>query len=887
MRLWLILRSRLRSLFFPGRRESDLRDELQFHLERETERLEASGLSRTAAHVQARRLFGGAEPIKEACRDARGIRFLDDAVRDIRDAVRGFVRAPLVAFTVVFTVALGLGLVAVAFTFLNMFLFRVDQVPKIDELFALEQPRTAGAERPPFTRAHLDALRRETDVFTDAYGELSGIDVTVEGRRLLSTFVTGNFFQIVGVNAARGRTLTPADDEPSGGRPVMVISDRGWDRMFARAPDVIGRTVLVGNTPFEVVGMMPEGFRGLGVMAPDYWMPLAMAGRVRDAEQGAAHIGIAIIGRLKPGMSRETAVAGLSVWASAQSSGSPADRSAAGVTLVPRRGTINQPLDAVLVTAPLFFAFGLVLLIGCANVANLLLARGVTRQREIGIRLSLGAGRRRIIRQLLTESLLLALIAGAAGFAISRVALRVLVDAMMTSWPPEIGDLQLLVPVADWRVMLFLTVGAGASTVCFGLFPALHATRIDLISTMRGEVVRQARPGRARDVLIGLQVSVSALLLICSAVFLRSALVAATVDAGMRTSNMVIVGIKHERVRTPIVQAVTSEPSVAAVAASWPPPFANGPTAFAEAAGAKATVAYRFVSSEYFDVLDIALVRGRRFTPAERSPNLSVAIVSETTARALWPNADAIGQVMRLDLDRQSPMRPAGEPTLDARTFTVIGVVRDVQGFRILPLTKFVVYVPTSDAMARTALVARVHGDADVARQTIVNRVASIDPTVESGLEQGVGSMTWLTKMEVYLLQVGFFLTIGVGALALTLTLSGLFSVLSYLVEQRTKEIGVRMALGATTHHVSRLVLTQSIRPVAAGLLIGAIAAAGLSALLLATPAAAIVGQIIRVRDPIAYGASLLVILAACLAAASIPALRASRLDPTRTLRQE
>jgi len=458
---------------------------------------------------------------------------------------------------------------------------------------------------------------------------------------------------------------------------------------------------------------------------------------------------------------------------------------------------------------------------------------------------------------------------------------------MMTSWPPEIGDLQLLVPDADWRVLLFLTIGAGVSTVCFGLFPALQATRIDLISTMRGEVVRQARPGRARDVLIGLQVSVASLLLICSAVFLRSALVAATADAGMRISNIVTIGIAHERVRAAMVQAVRNEPSVAGVAASWPPPFGDGPAAFSEAAGAKATVTYRFVSPEFFDVLDIALLRGRAFTAAERTPNLSVAIVSETTARALWPNADAIGQVMRLDPDRTSGTRRADEPTLEARTFTVVGMVRDVQGFRILPLTKAVVYVPTSAAMAKTALVARVHGDAEPARQTIVNRLASIDPSVDSSLEQGVGTMAWLTRLETYLLQVGFWLTIGVGGLALTLTLSGLFSVLSYLVEQRTKEIGVRMALGATARDVSRLVLSQSIRPVAAGLLIGGIAAAGLSALLLATPAAATIGQLIRVRDPIAYGASLLVILTACLAAASIPSARAARLDPTRTLRQE
>ena len=362
---------------------------------------------------------------------------------------------------------------------------------------------------------------------------------------------------------------------------------------------------------------------------------------------------------------------------------------------MPRRGTVEQPREAVLVTAPLFFAFGLILLIGCANVANLLLARAVARQREIGIRLSLGATRRRIVRQLLTESLLLALVAAAAGFAISRVALEAIVNAVTTSWPPEIGDIRLLVPDADWRVALFLVVGAGVSTMVFGLAPALQATRIEPIRTIRGEVVRDARPGRARNFLIGLQVSASALLLISAAVFLRSAFAATTFDPGMRISDIVIVGIANEPTRTAIVQAVTAEPSVAAVAASWPAvaaPRRVAEPAFAEAAGAKATVAYKFVSPEYFSVLDIAVVRGRAFTPDERSSNLSVAIVSEATALALWPNADALGQVVRLDPDQSgraddlsAERRRDGEPPLESRTFTVVGVVRDVAGFRIAP----------------------------------------------------------------------------------------------------------------------------------------------------------------------------------------------------------
>ena len=264
------------------------------------------------------------------------------------------------------------------------------------------------------------------------------------------------------------------------------------------------------------------------------------------------------------------------------------------------------------------------------------------------------------MRQLLTESLLLALVAAAAGFAISRVAVAAITNAVAASWPPEIGDIRLVAPGADWRVALFLVIGAGVSTIVFGLAPALQATRIEPIRTIRGEVVRDARPGRARNLLIGLQVSASALLLISAAVFLRSAFAAATFDPGLRISDIVIVGIANESNRTAIVQAVTTEPSVAAVAASWPAAVAQPRAAFAEdvrdaqggSAGAKTAIGYRFVSPEYFGVLDIAVVRGRAFTPGERSSNLSVAIVSETTARALWPDADAVGQAVRLDPDR-------------------------------------------------------------------------------------------------------------------------------------------------------------------------------------------------------------------------------------------
>jgi len=805
--------------------------------------------------------------------------------RDILYAFRTFKRAPLVAMTIVATVALGLGLVTVAFTLLNMFLFHVDQVPNVHEIYAVERPRTPDGERPRFTRAQFDALGRETDVFIDAFAQVSDVGSRLDGRKISGTFVTGNFFEVLGVRAAIGRPLTRDDDGPSSRHAVVVLSHRGWDRLFGRDAAILSRSLVVSGVTFEIVGVMPDGFRGLTAGPPDdYWAPLSMLGEVQPMHRGdEATTAVDIIGRLKPGLSRETALAGLAVWNARQSNRTTIDHSESQIRLVPKRGTVEQPREAVLVTAPLFFAFGLILLIGCANVANLLLARGVARQREIGIRLSLGATRRRIVGQLLMESLILALIAAAAGYAMSRLMLEAVLNAMVASMPPDIGDIRLLVPDADWRVLLFLLVGAGVSTVTFALVPALHSTRVEPLRTVRGEVFGNARPARARNILIGVQVAASALLLISAAVFLRSALTATIDDPGMRISDTVIIPILNEQNRNAVLQAVTTDPTVEYFAASWPIGMDGpaGPSALAESTGAKATVAYKFVSPEYFSVLDIAILRGRAFTPAERAPTLSLAIVSETTARVLWPHADAVGQVVHLDAQPKTETTRIDEPRLESRAFTVIGVARDVGGFRIAPFERALVYLPASAAMPHTALVARVRGDPELARQTILNRLTTIDSNSQ------VATMLWVTRMEDYFLQLGFWFTSVLGGLALVLTLSGLFGVLSYLVEQRRREIGVRMALGATMQDIARLVVWQSIRPVGLGLLIGGGSAAGLAALLLATSAAEGIGQIVHVFDPVAYGASVLIIIAACLMAASIPATRAARLDPTLTLRQE
>ena len=877
------LKLRLRALLTPARAERDLHEELAFHIEREASKLIDHGLPPDQAYARARARFGSTTVVADECRDQRGTALVDNLIRDVRFALRAFRRAPLAASTIVATVAIGLGVVAVLFTLLNAFLFRVDAVPGIGDMYAVERSQLAAGEGPLFTRPAFDALRRETDVFTDAYAAVADLDLRVDGRMMTATLVTANFFHVVRVNPTMGRILASADDEP-GVEPVIVLSDRGWNRHFNRDRHVLGRTVLVGGRPFEIVGVMPAGFRGLEFKAPDFWAPLAQLGHFRPADRGREDtVAVEIVGRLKPGLAMPAARAHLAAWASNRrpvTAGSPAET----IVLLPRRGTVQQPTQAVAVFTPLFFVFGLILMIGCANVANLLLARGVARQREIGIRLSLGASRRRIIRQLLTESALLALAAAVGGYLISRAALEAIVYWAIRTMPVDLGDpnLDFAVPAADWRVAVFLVVAAMAATAFFALMPALQATRIDPVRTLRGELLKDARPGRARSVLIGIQVFASALLLICAAIFLRSAIASSRFDPGFRTADTLVIDIVNEPKRAAMLQAIASESTVSTYGAVRPGMLAWPHAAVAAVGAHRVPVGYKFVSSEYFHVFDIPIVRGRSFTPAERDGEHPVAIVSEATARQLWSNGSGVGETFRLEHDAGSGTAAGEQGPVPGRLVTVVGVSRDVRGFRITDIGAPGVFLPTSVNAANTSIAARVRGNSDLARRTLLDRLVRVDPNMGMIL-----TLRTLARLETFFLQIAFWVSLVLGGLALLLTVSGLFSVLSYLVEQRTREIGVRIALGASSRQVTRLILAQTTRPVGYGLIAGVALAASLATILIATPAAGFIAEIVHVTDPIAYAASLLSIVTACLLAAWIPARRAARLDPMQTLRRD
>jgi hypothetical protein len=320
---------------------------------------------------------------------------LDSVARDIRFTWRSLRRAPLAALTIVATVGLGLGLVAAVFTVLNSFVFRADDVRNPHELFGVDRQGPAASEADTFTtRLEYERLLRETAVFSAAFATTPDVDAWIEGVRREGRLVTGNFFQVLGVSAARGRALTPSDDQP-GRPPVIVLSHRSWSRHYASDPDIVNRSVRVYGTSFQVVGVMPETFRGLEFTAPDYWAPLSLLGHFRPGvSDGEATAGVNVIGRLASGVSKEQALAQLVAWDSErpESAGEPR---AGRLVLEPKRGTVPLSMETLQLFMPLFFAFGLILMIGCANVANLLLARGVARQREIGIRLAIGASRRR------------------------------------------------------------------------------------------------------------------------------------------------------------------------------------------------------------------------------------------------------------------------------------------------------------------------------------------------------------------------------------------------------------------------------------------------------------------------------------------------------------
>jgi predicted permease len=805
---------------------------------------------------------------------------LDTIWRDIRFAFRSFRRAPATALTVVATLAVSLGLNATAFSVFNAYVLRPAAVRDADSLHLFTWlDRLERAHR--FTWQEYEQLRRETTgVFSDvAAAERLGTRINYQPVRGL--LVTGNYFSMLGVPAALGRVLTPGDAAVPGRERAVVLSHSGWERLFAGDPTIVGRQMKIQNLSVEVIGVAAKGFVGLDIVPQDFWAPLTLSGLVADGpnlfgpEQPQR---LEVTGHLRPEHTKGSAEAALMIWARRITADRPADERVAAPILLSAATPIPFSFEVGLAFAPVAFAFGLVLLTAAANIAGLMLSRAVARQKEISIRLSLGATRGHIVRQFLTEALLMAVAATVAGFALARVTLGLGVRLLFATLPAVATDYIRLLPLPpDLRVFGFMLVAGFLAALLFGAVPAFQATRGRMTMKAHGGSTSDPTSSRLRHGLVVAQITVSALLVVTSGVLLRGAIRLAGTDLGLRTRNVIQIRT-HDRSSTTAPVTLASNALVRGMGVTSQTLFDMGSrirVTPADGTGAQQDgIAYRFASPEYFTVLDIPIVSGRSFTDVEARAESPVVILSQSAAERLWPRQNPVGRTVRL---APGPQTREGARPIRYPIAEVIGVGRDV-ATSWEAKDRALVYLPTSaGAQGNPVLLVRAAGDEKVARRQLETALTVADP----GSVDQIITLDDLAAARIYPFHAAYWLAGAVGALALLLTTSGIYGVLSYAVARRTKEIGIRMALGATTGTVLTQVLGQSLRMCAAGLTLGTMLALGTSKLL----SSALV--MMDAFDALAFASGIAVVLTVCMAAAFYPARRAARIEPLVALRIE
>ncbi len=618
------------------------------------------------------------------------------------------------------------------------------------------------------------------------------------------------------------------------------------------------------------------GFTGLGSVPTEFWAPLTLAPLVAGGRQDSSLV--AVTGRLRPGGSVNQASAALDVWSKQITADRPESERAAGTLLVSRATKI--PLDPAVLTAtaPIFVAFALIIVIACANVSSMMLARAMARQREIGIRISLGATRSRLIRQLLTESLLLAIPAAFMGLAISEATLLFAERAVLATMPSAYTFFFRLLPdlSLDFRVFSFVILAALGSTLIFGLIPAIQVTRMNLTPANRGDFGGRFRPSRLRNALVGGQVAVCILLLICAAVVLRSRQNMARQHLGLQTHGVFFIRIS-DQFRAGVAERIRQDLPGTTEAVVWRVPLHGRLRAISVApAGSSLNVpaGYNFVSPEYFSVLGIPIVAGRNFSADEARAEGPAVILSEATARLFWPNRNPVGQSIRI-LSERSPNDWDKHPAY--RTATVVGIAGNaVSGYVGAGLDTTCLYFPTSlQGGGDGSLLIRTPRNTSAAGRLLT---AIADRVAPDAADQ-IASMDEVLAIQLYPFRLMFWISGCLGGLALLMTASGIYGVMAYLVNQRTKEFGIRMAVGATAGNIVRTVLSQSLRIGAWGAAVGVLMAVTIS------PLFAHELEAVNPYDRIAYIAGVLLAMAVALAASFFPSYRAARIAPASSLR--
>ena len=545
MRLW----SRFRRWIGRRQFEADLAEEIRIHREMERDYRAAGGEGR---------FFGSEALVLEQSREAWGFGWLDSLSQDMRYAWRGIRRAPGFALTVIGTIGLGLGINTALFTIFNTYVFRTIAVSDPHNLYEFWWESKDGTWRA--TWSQFQALRRENNVFTDvaAYDSLYA---PLDGRPAAGETVSGNYFALLAPGARLGRLIQPDDAD------VVVLSYDTWRNSFGADPEILGRKLRLRGRAVEVIGVAPRGFTGVGDVVRDFWVK----GTLPATAAGPQPL-TRLLGRLRPGVTPEAARSAVLAWAQDETSNLVPERRAARARIVSRATPIEYSPRMLAALSPLFAAFGLVLAIACANVSNMMLARALARQREIAIRVSLGAGRARLVRQLLTESLLLAFPAAAAGMAIAQGTLRFGIWLLFHTLPPAfVWFVKIPSIETDWRVFAFVLAAAVCAALLFGLVPALQTTRSRLVEANRGDFSSDYRPSRLRNVLVAGQVTVCVLLLICSAVALRSQRRVSSQDIRIRTAGVFDL-LLAKGLTTTGVERLRASAGIEAVAAAWRAP---------------------------------------------------------------------------------------------------------------------------------------------------------------------------------------------------------------------------------------------------------------------------------------------------------------------------
>ena len=810
-------------------------------------------------------------------------------LQDIRYGLRMLGRNPGFTAVAVLAIALGIGVNAGIFSVLNGAALRMlpvpgaEQIVSIDQIFQGKIKRNVHGEPTLFSYSEYQEYRADNHVFSGLIAYDPFLSATLAGgraRQLYGQVASCNYFDALNEHPQLGRGFLEADCAAAGAGAVVVLSDQLWQGAFGADATLIGKRVVLNRTAFTVIGIAPPGFGGTEPIPSSFWAPITMQQALEPDSNllGDANVSwLALLGRVKPGVSMGKVRADLGVIANSideRHAGRKTALSIRTATFLGRPAEHNLVLGAA---AVILVAFGLVLLIACANVANLMLARATARQREMAIRLSVGAGRWRLIRQLLTESLLLALMGGVAGSILAFWSFEALSNFVISHLPHGTPTLALnLTP--DVRVLgyaLLLTVLTGVAS---GLAPALQASRADVNTALKdGDSLLGGRGGGwLRHSLVAVQVAVCMILLIAAGLLLRGLYFTQTVDPGFTMSGISVVdmdlrtqGLKEEPAAAfekRLKEKVAALPGVDGIAEARQTPLNDNHwvTDFSvPGKPAEYEVENNAISQGYFSMIGIPIVRGRDFTEQEVRTGANVAIVTEATAQKFWPGEDPIGKILR----------QGGTGDLQ-----IVGVARDAQVSHLGESTKLYVYLPAGPK-EQSHLQLMIHGGGGFAAVAagVRSAAANVDPDI----------MVDVTKFEDNLenwrvpARIVAGLSGALGALALLLAAVGVYGVVSYAVSRRTREIGIRMTLGADGRDVMRLMLRQSMRPVLIGAAIGVAVCAAVSSVL----AQILFG--ISAHDPIAFVFVPAFLVGIALLASYVPARRATRVNPVVALRYE